>query len=138
MCIRDRLYALHVQIIINSYCYNGTNKMTKEILLSLPKYIFKNRCLCKRWGPLLPMHASLNLALISLLSIFFGNLNAVSFLLILWATIFMIKVVDNLSKLSAFRLLVSLKFALFFSISMLFTKILRNWRALKGKRFRKL
>lgn len=37
-----KLYALHVQIIINSYCYNGTNKMTKEILLSLPKYIFKN------------------------------------------------------------------------------------------------
>lgn len=32
-----KLYSLHVQIIINSYCYNGTNKMTKEILLSLPK-----------------------------------------------------------------------------------------------------
>lgn len=64
------------------------------------------------------MHASLNLALISLLSIFFGNLNTVSFLLILWATIFMIKVVDNLSKLSAFRLLLNLNksngFAIFF------------------------
>ena len=76
------------------------------------------------------MRASLNLALISPLSIFFGNLNAVSFLLILWATIFMIKVVDNLSKLSAFRLLLSLKFALFFFSH--FNALYQNIKKLKS------